>query len=1285
MKKRFVLLTMLLMMFCISAWADEPYTEFKYNGIVVIDGLKFAVTLPEEGKGEALLLGVDDTYSEARTTTRGIIAVQNLLKAYMEFKEKDVKRVSGGSAYTLPPPYGIFVRTRGLSADTDYKPLRQKAVTVDPDKQYTCELKVIGYSALQNNKDITELAIPETVTTIWGSAFDGCSNLQKVTLPSKLLSLGFRAFADCNSLTEISIPESVIEVQPGAFMNCKGLKKVSLPSGLTEISKYLFHHCENLQSVTGGEKATKIGNNAFECCYKLTDYTLPSALDSICDNAFIYCQQLTSITVPRTLRGFGVSAFAGCTRLKEVKFESGSTLKAINDEVFESTSITSVDIPESVERLGYMAFAYSDLESVTLPASLAEVGDSAFHETKLTSVAIPDAVTAINIGAFDCCRDMKSLTFGAGSKLKTIGDNAFYATGIASLALPDGVTSIGTGAFEVCYNLESVTLSKSLTSMGEDVFEYSLKSITAPMTKPFDLNGSPFSQDTYSSATLYIPKGTKQLYQAAEGWKDFVNMVEMDGEAVPVEGEQEPYVVYNDGTLTFYCDSKRNSRQGTVYDLENGNNEPGWLDKKESITKAIFDPSFANAKPKTTISWFYDCSAMTEIEGIVYLNTSNVTSMMWMFSGCSGLTHLDVSKFNTNNVTNMSAMFQDCRGLTSLDVSNFNTSNVTNMTAMFLGCSGLTSLDVSNFNISNVTNISAMFSACSGLTSLDVSMFNTVNVTQIRSMFYECINLSKLTLGNSFTTSGELECSYVFTNCNSLKTVAFTGDIPSSINSKFFEGAGTADAPATLDVPEQYRDHYAAKFNGKMFYGGYFTLSGDNPSVGDAEPYVVYNNGTLSFYCDGQRSSHEGMTYDLNEGEDAPGWYENRNSITKVLFDPSFAAARPTSGHEWFDGCTQLTEIDGIENLNTSEMTIMAEMFFSCRHLNNVDLSHFNTSKVTDMRAMFSGCSGLKSIDLRHFDTSNTNSFGALVYGCSSITEINLSNFDTSKATQFSNLFTNCTSLKEILFGNSFEISEGAIVNNVFKGCTNLKTIRFMGDIPSSVNSNFFQGVGTEETPAALIVPKQYKSNFDERFDGKAFCGGYFTLKGAIEGDVNGDGEVTEEDKMEVKALILDSNMSYYPTKDINHDGFVNVADIVEMVNIMKESPDSGSGYFWLGTYFPKSNTFPEMNGEEVAGIVTTYTSLDDAIAKASRTYSANEYAVVLYPSSWGTKEGLVFYDATNKKYYEIKKNDVSDFPDYTYYESKLKIGADTTITLSTEAVAKAAGATLYSPPVVGQ
>ena len=155
-------------------------------------------------------------------------------------------------------------------------------------------------------------------------------------------------------------------------------------------------------------------------------------------------------------------------------------------------------------------------------------------------------------------------------------------------------------------------------------------------------------------------------------------------------------------------------------------------------------------------------------------NTSNVTSMVNMFRGCSSLNSLDLSGWDTSKVTNMSYMFLLCSNLTSLDVSNFNTSNVTDMSWMFTACIGLTSLDVSSFNTSMVTHMDYMFGRCISLTSLDVSRFNTSNVTNMGSMFAYCSNLTSLNLRN-FNTSNVTNMLSMFDGCSGLTSLDLSG------------------------------------------------------------------------------------------------------------------------------------------------------------------------------------------------------------------------------------------------------------------------------------------------------------------------------------------------------------------------------------------------------------------------------------------------------------------------------------------------------------------------------
>ena len=157
-----------------------------------------------------------------------------------------------------------------------------------------------------------------------------------------------------------------------------------------------------------------------------------------------------------------------------------------------------------------------------------------------------------------------------------------------------------------------------------------------------------------------------------------------------------------------------------------------------------------------------------------YLSTSRATSMNSMFSGCSGLTSLNLSGLDTSEVTSMGGMFSGCSRLTSLDLSGLDTSAVTSMGGMFYGCSDLTSLDLSGLDASEVTDMCDMFYSCSRLTSLDLSHFKTSNVTSMNSMFERCSGLTSLDLSN-FDTSKVYDMRDMFGICSALKSLDLSG------------------------------------------------------------------------------------------------------------------------------------------------------------------------------------------------------------------------------------------------------------------------------------------------------------------------------------------------------------------------------------------------------------------------------------------------------------------------------------------------------------------------------
>ena len=405
----------------------------------------------------------------------------------------------------------------------------------------------------------------------------------------------------------------------------------------------------------------------------------------------------------------------------------------------------------------------------------------------------------------------------------------------------------------------------------------------------------------------------------------------------------EPYACYTESntTLTFYYDNQRSSRSGTTYDLNVGENDPDWITDgtNASVTKVVFNSSFAGARPTTTYSWFYIMENLQSITGMSYLNTSEVTNMAFMFQNCKKLTSLDVSHFNTSQVTNMSGMFKICTSLTSLDLSSFNTSQVFSMYDMFATCSDLRTIYVG-------------------------SGWSTAAVEYSDYMFWDCISLV-----------GGQGSNYYFSNPLD-KTYAHIDGGPSN--------------------------------------PGYFTAVGDEPWTKEAYACYTSSNTTLTFYYDDQRSSRPGTTYDLIEDSPFPGWYKDGTSsnVTRVVFDPSFADARPRATSGWFYYMVDLESITGLSYLNTSEVIRMHNMFLNCHKLPSIDVSHFNTSKVTKMSMMFTSCFALTSLDLSSFNTSKVTDMDYMFSYCRNLRTIYVSNgWSTAVVTESDNMFENCTRL----------------------------------------------------------------------------------------------------------------------------------------------------------------------------------------------------------------------------------------------------------------------------------
>ena len=434
-----------------------------------------------------------------------------------------------------------------------------------------------------NETLVTDLIIPNSVTSIGDYAFGGCRGLTSVTIPNSVTSIGNSAFLYCTGLTSVTIPNSVTSIGWHAFRGCSGLTSVTIGNSVTSIGNYVFSGCTGLTSVTIPNSVTAIGKEAFFNCSSLTSVTIPNSVTSIGDDAFCNCTGLTSVTIPNSVTSIGNSAFSNCTVLTSVTIPNsvtnignnafrnvlniiysgcatGSPWGALSLNgyvegylVYSDASKTTllacsraatgeIAIPNSVTSIGDYTFdGCTGMTSITIPNSITSIGNSAFRDCSgLTSVTIPNSVTSIGNQAFSGCSSLTYVTIG--NSVISIGELAFYSClGLTSVTIPNSVTSIGDDAFAYCSSLTSITIGNSVTSIGVGTFVYcsSLTSITIGNSVTsigdyafYGCNGLEYiisrpnipptiSSNTFNSGVIvYVHNASVDTYKSANKWKN---------------------------------------------------------------------------------------------------------------------------------------------------------------------------------------------------------------------------------------------------------------------------------------------------------------------------------------------------------------------------------------------------------------------------------------------------------------------------------------------------------------------------------------------------------------------------------------------------------------------------------------------------------------------------------------------------------------------------------------------------------------------------------------------
>ena len=295
-----------------------------------------------------------------------------------------------------------------------------------------------------------------------------------------------------------------------------------------------------------------------------------------------------------------------------------------------------------------------------------------------------------------------------------------------------------------------------------------------------------------------------------------------------------------------------------------------------------------------------------------------------------------------------------------------------------------------------------MFYSCTKLEMLDLSSFATPNMTSMYCAFQNCKNLKTIYVTSAFTTDKVTEGRTAFAGCVNLPNY-------------------------TTDKTGVEMTHTGA--------GGYLTAATDSWVRWDAP------TGTLSFHRSGTKPAGDNIL-DLGYGND-PNWDTHAAEIKKVVFKAGFRDETHTTCSKWFSGCTNLTSIEGIENLNTSNVKYMNEMFGQCSNLETLDLSHFNTENVGNMSNMFNGCTKLHDLNISSFNTENVTNMYGMFYGCSSLDSLDLSHFNTRyvRNDQMNYMFNGCSSLSYLNVSNFTTDKPSMQLDGLFQGCSSLQTL----------------------------------------------------------------------------------------------------------------------------------------------------------------------------------------------------------------------------------------------------
>ncbi|EOW2621695.1 immunoglobulin-like domain-containing protein [Enterococcus hirae] len=696
-------------------------------------------------------------------------------------------------------------------------------------------------------------------------------------------------------------------------------------------------------------------------------------------------------------------------------------------------------------------------------------------------------------------------------------------TGIApTMALADTLTPTAETSTE-----------QTQANEAKEVIDQTIQNVTDPLVNPTD------STTTASDSLATTDETTENTQEqatapTAESEEDATNpTAEAPKVAQKANVAAASEITGTWGTSPYTFDENTGVLTIGAGELSGFAESPWYGDKKvdsKAIKKIVLSGKVVAPENSERLFSYSSLTNVTEIEGLSQLDTSKVTSMSQMFADMSNVTSLDLSGFDTSKVTSMASMFFNMSSVTSLDLSGFDTSKVTDMGQMFYSMSSVTSLDISGFDTSKVTRMFGMLNGMSNVTSLDLSSFDTSKVTDMRIMFGGT-PLKKLILGDTFKFV-EKNGSYAGLT-SALKREDGKGKVYTAED--FMKNYGTGDLTAGTYV-------FSTEWWGTSPYN------------------FDENTGTLTIEA-GELSGYAESPW--NSGA------VDIEAIKKIVLSGKVVA--PENSNYLFStstankDLTNVTEIEGLSQLDTSNVTDMSKMFKGMSSITSLDVSGFDTSKVTNMQHMFSGMSSVTSLDVSGFDTSNVTDMANMFRGMSSVTSLDLSGFDTSKVTDMSDMFLKAP-LKKLILGNHFKavgdtgLSAPKALNDGDQLTGNW--IREDGQSKGYSPADFMTNYGTGDLTAGTYVAELVKSELKPQ----EYHVGDVNITGTYTGDMS-LGRLTVNGKVvSWGGSFKDGQFSYYVGvgklkvgDKVVLDGYNKEKELIDSKEIEVISESSGS------------------------------------------------------------------------------------------------------------------------------